>query len=264
MRQKDLDMKTAIYYTESRPELEFSHSDCKFSYFNGVLTIDATRALSYEAKADYDNYPDVQLFSEREKDAPTERWKYLCKNTKVIVMRGNITDIAYPFFCHFIQLHTIVFPEALQDIGFLNFVDCPNLKYLYLPKNVKGVNGLRDKNSLLYIDVSEANENFASVNGYLMSKDKKKLIAAPGALDVVKIPDGCEEICSEALTNSHTKIVIPASVAKIDSANFHSDNLKEILLGDCAKQKSLIQQCFDRKDSLKDEFKDQFNRIVIK
>lgn len=236
-----------IYYTESKPELEFSFSDCFFSFFNGVLTIDASHAVTMDANGDPDNIDGVRLDSEVHDDGePSERWQYLRDNTQVIIMRGNITEILCPVFNHFVHLHTIVLPESLRSIGSQNYVDCPKLKFLYLPKNVKNVSGLRDINRLLYIDVAEDNKNFCSVNGYLMSKDKKTLVAAPGGLEVVTIPDGCEEIGQEALFNSHTKIVIPSSVKEVDSSNFHSHNLHEIVLGDYAGQISLIKRCFTR------------------
>lgn len=233
--------------------MKFKNLDCNFLLQNGILTIDADSSLT-----------SVWLCAERDADDfPTERWQYLCENTKVIIIRGNITKIPYPFFCHFVNLYAIVFPESLLTIGYLNFSDCPNLKFVHLPKNVKDVSGLRDTNNMVYIDVAEDNANFCSINGYLMSKNKKILIAAPGGLDVVEIPDGCESIGQEALTNTHSKIVIPSSVKEINTWNFHSDNLKEIVLGNYAMQYPLIEKCFTRNDSLEDEFKNKLARIYV-
>lgn len=258
-------VEESLYYTESKPELEFHFSDCSFSFFNGVLTINASHAINLKtSEAPTNIVRGVWLYAELlEDETPSDRWQFLRDKTRVIIMRGNITEIPYPVFNHFVHLHTIVLPESLRSIGYLNFVDCPKLKYLFLPKNVEKVHGLTDINRLLYIDVAEENNNFCSVDGYLMSKDKKTLIAAPGGLEVVTIPDGCEEIGEEALCNSHTKITIPASVREINFSNFYSDNIKEIVLGDYARQISLIKKCFTRDDSLAHEYEEKFARISV-
>lgn len=251
----------AIYYTESKPTLTMRGSISRpytMSFFDSVLTIDATQTLSAYDRENVDTYGGRTIGCEGNAEKPeevSERWQYLRDNTKIVVMRGNITDIAAGVFSHFEKLHTIVLPNSLNSIGDSNFNFCPNLRFIHLPQSVEDVQGLTSKNSLLYIDVAEENTEFCSVNGYLMSKDQRELVAAPGGLEIVEIPDGCEIIGEEALFNTHRKVVIPASVNVIDSCNFCSGVLQEIVLGDYERQYPLVKDCFKDSEDDKKRFK---------
>ncbi|MCQ2345634.1 MAG: leucine-rich repeat domain-containing protein [Paludibacteraceae bacterium] len=239
----------AIYYTESNPTLTMNDSVSgrfyTMSFFDGVLTIDATQTLSANDRENANAYGGRTIGTvDKLTNESYDDWQFIKANTEIVVMRGNITDIAAGVFSHFEKLHTIVLPNSLEEIGEDNFLWCPNLRYIHLSKYVKSVDGLTSKNNLLYIDVAEENTEFCSVNGYLMSKDQRELVAAPGGLEIVEIPDGCERIGEEALFNTHRKVIIPASVNEIDICNFYSGVLEEIVLGDYERQYPLVESCF--------------------
>lgn len=250
----------AIYYTESNPTLTMNGSVSgrfyTMSFFDGVLTIDATQTLSAYDRENANAYGGRTIGTVNKiTNESYDDWQFIKANTEIVVMRGNITDIAPRAFSHFEKLHTIVLSNSLEEIGKDNFLGCPNLRYIHLSKYVKSVDGLTSKNSLLYIDVAEENTEFCSVNGYLMSKDQRELVAAPGGLEIVEIPDGCEIIGQEALINSYKKVIIPASVYQIDSTNFSLEMLEEIVLGDYERQYPLVKDCFKDSEDDKKRFK---------
>lgn len=222
----------------------------KFLFYNGVLTIDATH-LS-EGK---------RLYALTDQNGKfTEEWKFLQKNTEEVIINGNITEMPYPVFQYFEKLTNLRLPDSLKLIGDFDFCGCTELKKIILPAKTK-IRG-PENNYFHSIEVEDANPYYTSVNGCLMSKDGKKLIVAPGGLDELIIPDGCVEIGKESIYMPYKKIVIPSSVQSIHEWNFKSE-YETIVLGDYKNQYELIENCFTRSDSLKEEYMIRFRSINI-
>lgn len=232
-------------------DLSFEDSfGIKFTFSGGVLTIDATN-LKEGARP--------WLYAETEQNGQyTDAWEFLQKNTERVIIEGNITEMPYPVFQHFEKLADLRLPDSLEYIRDFDFIGCAELKKLTLPAKTR-ING-PENNYFHSIEVDKDNPYYSSVNGCLMSKDGKTLIVAPGGLDELIIPEGCEEIGEESIYMSYEKIVIPSSVSSIHECNF----IREygiIVLGDYNKQYKLVEECFSRDYSPKEEYQKRFQRI---
>lgn len=131
------------------------------------------------------------------------------------------------------RLTTLEIPEGVTNIGGWAIAGCEKLEFVSLPASLKtlGMLNFWCCPRLQRIDVSSENENFASVDGVLYTKDKKGVVACPWAKDMVTLVpcvevvkwlsfQGCEHL--EALT-------LPKSVKTIESSAFKG----------CSKLKSL-------------------------
>lgn len=91
------------------------------------------------------------------------------------------------------------------------------LQSLVLPASLTTVQNNSFPVFLESIEVNEQNENFASIDGVLFSKDGRTLIRYPGcqSQEVYKIPEGVEAVAEGAFANAflHT-LVIPDTVKK--------------------------------------------------
>lgn len=217
----------------------------QFQYSNGVLFIDGTHLVE-----------GAWLYAQRDLD----EWKFLQKNTESVIIKGNITEMPYPVFQNFERLTNLCLPESLESIGDFDFCGCMKLHRITLPARTQ-IRG-PENNYFHSIEVEDGNPYYTSINGCLMSKDGKTLIVAPGGLDELIIPDGCEEIGQESIFMSYKKIVIPASVKSIHNWNFPRE-YGTIVLGNYDKQYELVKKCFTRNDSLKEEYMKRFKNITI-
>lgn len=108
------------------------------------------------------------------------------------------------------------------------------LKYLYIPEGVRLEGEFKPTKSLEYIDVSENNEYYASVDGVLYDKQCKRLICYPCGRKAERydILPTVESIECEAFLNSYIKTVcIPASVKNIEYSAFaYAESLENIEL----------------------------------
>ena len=136
---------------------------------------------------------------------------------------------------------------SVTTIGDQAFMDCPSLTSIYIPNSVtvigwgafensgltsvtipSSVTTIRDWafclcRNLTSISIDEANQNFKSLEGVLMSKDGKTLMAYPTgkAGAAYTIPDGVTELGWGAFRGSRiTAITIPNSVTAISNSAF--------------------------------------------
>jgi hypothetical protein len=87
--------------------------------------------------------------------------------------------------------------------------------------------------ALTWIDVSEANSNYASVDGVLFSKDQTTLVAFPrGRTGSYSIPDGTISIGGGFLQSNLTSVTIPDSVWSVGDLTFgYCRNLTDVTIG---------------------------------
>ena len=148
------------------------------------------------------------------------------KNTSYSIP-NSVTDIRNYAFNKCINLKSITISESVQDIGEYAFFGCT---------------------SLAAINVAASNENYASVNGILFSKDKTKIVYYPASkkdtsyyipgnvkiigiaafrdctyLKSITIPNSVTNIEHHAFSNctSLTSITIPDSITTIEMAAFN-------------------------------------------
>lgn len=121
-----------------------------------------------------------------------------------------------------------VIPDSVISIS-MYFNSNPLLESIIIGKNVSKIDYLAFYNdtSLKEFIVSEENEHFCSVNGLLLSKDKKTLIKVPlNYTDkVLEIPQGVEVIAPKAIygNTSFSEIKFPKSVKDV-SPNYIERN----------------------------------------
>lgn len=158
---------------------------------------------------------------------------FTCENLKEISISSDnsnfisIDNVVYDkkceklYFCPRAYKGKLSLPESVKSISYNALVSrdlddkyyrCDGITELYLGKSFDDAvyefekdafeNNLFAPYSLEKISVSENNANYKSVDGVLYSKDMKKLIMIPPAMENVVIPDGVTELlyscCSES------------------------------------------------------------------
>ena len=134
---------------------------------------------------------------------------------------------------------SIRLPESLitiEEKAFCNNIDLDNhLKYIEIPSGVTEISpdAFIGCSELSYIDVSEDNKEFTSIQGVLFNKDKTELIKYPEGRnnEVYTIPNGVRVIKSCAFKNCNKlkQIKFPKSLQSIEYEAFNSCiNLSDI------------------------------------
>ena len=133
-------------------------------------------------------------------------------------------------------LENITLPEGLQEIQKDAFNKCTSLTEIGIPASVKTIDptGFQQAEKLERFDVDKNNTVYSSVDGFLLSKDKKKLVSFPPAKAgtyYTLLPPTIETIGAQAFyaINKLDNITIPEKVNKIEKFAFDQlVNLKTI------------------------------------
>lgn len=123
-----------------------------------------------------------------------------------------VTGIAFNAFNNTANLTTIKIPASVKNIEIVG-TEFPEWNVFY--------NALK----LCDIIVDEQNEHYTSIDGVLLTKDKKMLISYPTQKDGTKyrIPDGVEKIGTYAFNAcSFSEIVLPSSLTTLCMAAFYN------------------------------------------
>ncbi len=157
-----------------------------------------------------------------------------------IEIPDTVTDIGSESF-YGTGIKEVTIPEAVVRIGDNAFGHCLNLERLFIPQNVREIEGniVQISDNLKEIEVDSRNAAYKSVDGVLYNKDVTELLAMPGGKDMTgfRFPESVERIgrfsfcfCEHA---SFTELVIPDRVTTIESAAFLScRNLKRVVMGE--------------------------------
>ncbi len=131
-----------------------------------------------------------------------------------VAIPGSVTDISSYAFCNCNGLTSVTIPDSVTSIGSYAFYGCSGLTSVTIPGSVTsiGYGAFGGYTSVVAFEVAEDNEHYKSVDGLLLTKDGKTLVAAVKG-DVV-IPDGVTSLRSYMFDNFSglTSVTIPDSV----------------------------------------------------
>ena len=149
----------------------------------------------------------------------------------------GVTSIGYAAFSGCNALKSIAIPDGVTTLSDSSFDSCKALATLSLGSGVKTISttAFVNANALENITVSEANENFKSVDNVLYSKDGKTLVLfKKGMTGEYTIPSGVETIAPYAFQNCKlSKVTIPGSVKTVSEYAFQNcPNLAEVVFED--------------------------------
>lgn len=116
---------------------------------------------------------------------------YQCSSLKKIEIPSAVTAIGEYAFYQCGALEEISLPDGITEIGKYAFSGCSALSVLRLPKAVTTVGkGMADGcTSLKEIQLDEENINFSVYQGVLYNKEKTELIACPGTVRHLYLPE---------------------------------------------------------------------------
>ena len=190
-----------------------------------------------------------------------------CDNEPFGWSNDNPLWFAHNLYLNGMLVKDLEIPQGVTSIGNNAFRGCSCLTSVKIPDSVRSIGpgafaaGTRDlSGNIARIDVDGANRHYKSVNGLLLTKDGRTLVAVPVGLENATIPAGvvsigdrafacCGRLSQLTIPNGVTsigynafkvcralvRIEIPPSMAKMAAFSFqYCDNLKEVHITDLA------------------------------
>lgn len=107
------------------------------------------------------------------------------KLPNIIIGRESFSN--YPFL-------TSLYLSPNTEIGMYSFRDCDALENVFIPNGCKFSNTCFRGDNLLSFNVDPSNSFYKSVDGLLLDKSGKTLLAVPYGLTKIKVPDSVESV----------------------------------------------------------------------
>ncbi len=148
------------------------------------------------------------------------------KTASSYAVPSTVTIIGKSAFRTCRNLTSITLPDGITDIEFGAFWGCEGISAIKIPKtvNVVAPGAFGYNLSLSQIEVDAGNAAYAAVDGVLLSKDQKTLVAYPGGKSdsSYSVPDGVTTIDEWAFSwcLNLGSITLPASVNSLGGAAF--------------------------------------------
>lgn len=130
----------------------------------------------------------------------------------------TLTQIEEAAFCGFKKLKKVKIPDGVKELTPYSFAACKKLTEVKFPAELTTVDvkAFDKSKAISKLTIPSKSKNFKTKNGFLLSKDSKRLIWAASAMTEVIIPEGVTKVEDNALfTTKATKVVIPKSVCNI-------------------------------------------------
>lgn len=157
-----------------------------------------------------------------------------CTGLKSVVIPSSVVFISRDLFRDCAGLESVTLHSGVTYISNNAFRNCTSLTSFHIPASVTGVEqeAFAGCDKLMEISVDSENEKYCSMDGMVVAKDYNALIAVPGGVGRLVVPDGVERIGAAAFSGC-TKIrsiTIPQSVEKIGEYAFRDcTGVEEIL-----------------------------------
>ena len=118
---------------------------------------------------------------------------------------SSVTIIEDSCFARCTSLTNVLIPNGVLTIGANAFIGCSSLKSVTIPDSVLTIGGgaFSVCDSLEAFVVSENNSSYKAVDGLLMTKDGRSLVAASGKISTIDIPKGVINIADNAFLWAH-------------------------------------------------------------
>lgn len=139
-----------------------------------------------------------------------------CWSLKYVSIPDSVTNIGDSAFRDCKSLSGISIPSCVTSIGKNAFSGCAGLTSMTIPESVDsiGSGAFSGCTGLMSFAVSEGNQHYVVHSGLLLDSEMKRLVAVPGGLEVVTIPNGVTSIEPRAFQGSSalSSVTIPESV----------------------------------------------------
>ncbi len=149
------------------------------------------------------------------------------KEVKKVVIQNGITSVDVNIFSLYPNVEEIKLSNTVKTIdGYSSELRDSKVKYLYITKSVESI----DLTSFLnvYFDVDSENNTYSSIDGNLLSKDGKTLIAYTQFIDnCVYVPENVEILGNNFLGSrdfSNISVYLPKSVKEINGLYINADS----------------------------------------
>ena len=137
--------------------------------------------------------------------------------------RGRVFDNplwhAHNLYLNGMLIRDLEIPKGVTSIGSHAFRGSTSIMRVTIPDSVReiGRGAFAECGSLARIDVSGDNRHYKSVAGLLLTKNGRTIVAVPGGLEDVKIPDGVVDIWDRAFLGCGKlpRVTIPNGVTNI-------------------------------------------------
>lgn len=166
-----------------------------------------------------------------------EKAFYKCEGIKSILFPDTVAEIGDYAFYGCKGLGMIRLPPMLEAIGRWAFVACDGIEYIVIPPGVGviGAGAFSACKKLGAILVQKGNPVFQSVDGVLMNRETKTLLAYPQAKpgDTVTVEAGTRVIAPRAFVRSDLirQVILPSSLEEIGESAFSGcPNLEQVNL----------------------------------
>lgn len=159
-----------------------------------------------------------------------------CPSLVAINLPSGLEELGESAFSGCTSLASIDWPASLATIGGSAFAGCTSLSSAQIPASVASIGDgvFGGCTSLSSITVAAGNLSYAIRGGLLCLSDGSAVIAAPGNITELRIPDGVVEIRASAFDGytALTKLYIPHSVAKLGNYAFRGcNNIADMTVG---------------------------------
>ncbi len=147
-----------------------------------------------------------------------------CTGLTGITIPQGVTSIGTRVFKDCTGLTSISLPESVTNIGEYAFAGCTGLTSITIPQGVTsiGIRAFIDCTGLSNINVNINNSTYLSMDGLLYNKAGNHLMACPGGLTSISIPDSVTSIGDYAFAGCTglTSISIPQGITSIGDSAF--------------------------------------------